>query len=77
MAETENGQVQAPPDKQAALLQELLAEVRGLRATVAIWHEEFQRYSPVLDAYLRPDAGGPLGWAVRRAQEKRAKHGQD
>ena len=79
MAETENGQVAAPPNKQAELLQELLAEVRLLRAGLAVAVEEFARYKPILDAYLRPN--GPVGWAVARQQKKaeqrRAEHGPD
>lgn len=74
MAETENGHIQAV-DTHTVLLQELLGEVRELGAIVASLHEEFRRYSPILEAYLRPDSGGVIGWAVRSRQKKAEQHG--
>ena len=81
MADMENGQVgasyeaTAQPDRQTALLQELVGEVRALRAVLGLGLEEFARYKPILDAYLRPN--GPVGWAVARQQKKaeRRDHG--
>lgn len=59
----------------AADLAEIKALIRATAAHVAELHTEFQRYAPILEAYLRPDASGPVAWAVRRRQAKASTNG--
>lgn len=71
MTDVQDGQTAST----TAVLQEVLAEVRAIGAHVAELHAEFRRYSPILEAYLRPDASGPAAWAVRRYIAKAGNNG--
>lgn len=57
------------------LLEQLAADIAEVKAQVATLYEEFHRYSPILEAYLRPDASGPGAWAVRRRLAKASTNG--
>lgn len=59
----------------AELLEAIQADLHQIAAHVAELHTEFRRYSPILEAYLRPDASGPGAWAVRRVLAKAERNG--
>lgn len=62
-------------ETQDPLLEQIAADVAEIKAHLATLHEEFHRYSPILEAYLRPDATGPGAWAVRRRLSKAGSNG--